>query len=229
MKKVAIIPAWSGSKGLKDKNIIDVCGKPLIAYTIEAAKDSELFERIIVSTDSKKYGEICEQYGAEVMYRGENLSNDQATTFVVIRDVLQRISYDIDFFVLLQPTSPLRTTFHIQEAVRKFESKFIDFDFLVSVKEAEFENALVHPIGEDESLKYFDADFSNYRRQLHKEYSPNGAIFIGKPKAYLEHKHFYGIRSLAYIMSNFDSIDIDDKIDYELACLHMRKRLYREK
>ena len=68
MKRLAVIPARSGSKGLKDKNIIDVCGKPLIAYTIEAARDSGLFDQIIVSTDSGEYGRISESYGARVMY-----------------------------------------------------------------------------------------------------------------------------------------------------------------
>ena len=88
MKKIAIIPARSGSKGLKDKNIIDLCGKPLLAYSIEAAVQSGCFDRIIVSTDSKRYGEIAVQYGAEFMERSDSLSNDTATTFMVIEDVL---------------------------------------------------------------------------------------------------------------------------------------------
>ena len=71
MKRLAIIPARSGSKGLKDKNIIDLCGKPLMAYSIIAAQDSKLFDKIIVSTDSDKYADIAESYGAEVMMRGE--------------------------------------------------------------------------------------------------------------------------------------------------------------
>ena len=81
MNRIAIIPARSGSKGLRDKNIIDLCGKPLMAYSIEAAKESGLFSRIIVSTDSKKYAEIAESFGAEVMMRGEELSSDNASTF----------------------------------------------------------------------------------------------------------------------------------------------------
>ena len=109
MKRIAIIPARSGSKGLKNKNIIDVCGKPLMAYTIEAACKSNLFDRIIVSTDSIEYGRLAQKYGAEVMYRGEKISNDKATTFMVIEDLLSRINCKINYFVLLQPTSPLRT------------------------------------------------------------------------------------------------------------------------
>ena len=89
MKRIAIIPARSGSKGLKDKNIIDLCGKPLIAYSIEAAFNTKLFDKVIVSTDSDTYAEISRRYGAEVFMRGENLSNDNATTYMVIEDILK--------------------------------------------------------------------------------------------------------------------------------------------
>lgn len=218
MKKIAIIPARSGSKGLKDKNIIDLCGKPLIAYTIEAAIQSGVFNHVIVSTDSEHYAEISRNYGAEVMMRGETLSNDKATTYMVLEDILKnRLSERIDYFVLLQPTSPLRNASHIKEAVTKFENRFDDFDFLVSMKESEHAKVLVNPIGEDESLKYFDTDFSNYRRQGYKDYSPNGAIFMAKPETYLNHKHFFGAKSLAYFMSVEDSIDIDCYFDIVIA------------
>lgn len=218
MKRIAIIPARSGSKGLKDKNIIDLCGKPLIAYSIEAALETNLFDHVIVSTDSEHYAEIAQHYGAEVMMRGEALSNDKATTFMVLEDILKnRLQESIDYFVLLQPTSPLRTSKHITEAIEKFESKIEHFDFLVSMKEAEHAKVLVNPIDDDESLKYFDTDFSNYRRQGYKDYSPNGAIFIAKPDSYLEQKHFFGAKALSYIMSAEDSVDIDGALDLVVA------------
>lgn len=218
MKRIAIIPARSGSKGLKDKNIIDLCGKPLIAYSIEAALETSLFDHVIVSTDSEHYAEIAQYYGAEVMMRGEALSNDKATTFMVLEDILKnRLQESIDYFVLLQPTSPLRTSKHITEAIEKFESKIEHFDFLVSMKEAEHAKVLVNPIDDDESLKYFDTDFSNYRRQGYKDYSPNGAIFIAKPDSYLEQKHFFGAKALSYIMSAEDSVDIDGALDLVVA------------
>lgn len=218
MKRIAIIPARSGSKGLKDKNIIDLCGKPLIAYSIEAALETSLFDHVIVSTDSEHYAEIAQHYGAEVMMRGEALSNDKATTFMVLEDILKnRLQESIDYFVLLQPTSPLRTSKHITEAIEKFESKIEHFDFLVSMKEAEHAKVLVNPIDDDESLKYFDIDFSNYRRQGYKDYSPNGAIFIAKPDSYLEQKHFFGAKALSYIMSAEDSVDIDGALDLVVA------------
>ena len=133
MKKIAIIRARSGSKGLKDKNIIDLCGKPLISYTIEAATLSGEFSHVIVSTDSEYYASISRQYGAEVIMRGYELSNDKATTYMVLEDILKnRLTENIDYFVLLQPTSPLRNATHIKEAIKKFEQRFEEFDFLRS-------------------------------------------------------------------------------------------------
>lgn len=219
---VAIIPARAGSKGLKNKNIIDLCGKPLMAYSIEAALKAEVFSRVIVSTDSERYAEIAKDYGAEVMMRDEELASDTATTYMVVENILKKMG-DIDYFVLLQPTSPLRNEEHIREAVQLFEEKLEKFDFLASVKEAEHASVLVRPIEEDMSLKHFDTDFSTYRRQGYKEYSPNGAIFIAKPDAYLEQKHFFGERSVGYIMDKYSSADIDDQIDYELAKVLMMR------
>ncbi len=224
MRRIAVIPARSSSKGLKDKNIIDVCGKPLIAYTIEAAKESGLFDHVIVSTDSGEYGQISKRYGAMVMYRGETLSNDCATTYMVLEDLLDRLQEPCDYFVLLQPTSPMRDAGHIIEAARCFEHNMENFDFLVSVKAAEHPKELVNKIGSDGSLKYFDADFSGYRRQGYGDCSPNGAIFMAKPDAYRKQGHFFGARSLAYNMSKADSVDIDDWMDYQLACICMAKK-----
>lgn len=225
MKTIAIIPARSGSKGLKDKNIIDLCGKPMIDYSIEAAIKANCFERIIVSTDSPKYGKIGIDAGAEVIYRGEEVSDDKASTYMVLEDLFNRIDIDFDYFILLQPTSPLRDEHHIVGAMELFESRITEYDFLVSVKEAEHAGILVKPIEEDLSLKYFDTDYANYRRQKNKEYSPNGAIFIGKPDKYLKQKHFFGARSLAYIMNGFDSVDVDTELDYKFATLCMKEKL----
>lgn len=220
MRKVAIIPARSGSKGLIDKNIKNLCGKPLLAYTIDAAKSSGIFDEIIVSTDSNKYGKISEYYGAKYFERSSQLAQDNSSTYVVIEDVLNNLNKEIDYFVLLQPTSPLRNGNHIKEACNIFETNYNKFDYLVSVKEADHNEDLVKQIDEDNSLKYFDKNFSNYKRQDSKYYEPNGAIFIGKPNKYLEHKHFFGEKAIAYFMNKIDSIDIDDEIDFKIAeCL----------
>lgn len=222
MKKIAIIPARSGSKGLVNKNILMLLDKPILAYTIEAAIQSEKFIKVIVSTDSLEYKEIAEKYGAEVVMRGEELSNDSATSYMVIKDVLEKdLGVEYDYFVLLQPTSPFRNYQHINESIEKFEKNISNYDFLVSMTETSKASTLIKPIEEDESLKHYDLDFSNYKRQNYKEYYPNGAIFIGKNKDYLERKHFFGKKSLAYFMNKADSIDIDDRLDFEFAILLM--------
>lgn len=217
MKKIAIITARSGSKGLPNKNVLLVNGKPLIAYTIEAALTSGKFEKIIVSTDSQEYIDLLSHYPIEFIKRAKHLASDNSSSFVVIEDVLQQYQgLDFDYFMLLQPTSPLRTAHHIQEACSKFEKNISRFDFLVSVTDAHKPTTLTRIIDEDESLKNFQLDYSNYtRQQYHPEYSPNGAIFIAKPKAYLQQKHFYGQKCLAYFMDKSVSVDIDDRQDFE--------------
>lgn len=218
MRKIAIIPARSGSKGLVNKNILNLCGKPLIAWSIEAAIKSKEFDRVILSTDSKQYGEIGMKYGAEIIYRGEGLSNDKATTFDVLKDIFNRINTEgIEYFVLLQPTSPLRNESHIIESIKLYESNIKKIDTLVSVCEAHKSSDLVKQIDDNMSLKYFDKDFSNYRRQRYKEYEPNGAIFISKIDTYLKVKHFFGEQGIAYVMDSTSSIDIDGKNDFLLA------------
>ncbi len=218
LRKIAIIPARSGSKGLKDKNIIDLYSKPLIAYSIEAALKSGVFEKVFVTTDSEKYAYISKKYGADVLMRSNELAQDNTPTFDVAEDVLKRTqNINADYFVLLQPTSPLRNENHIKEAVKLFEQNYDKFDFLASVTKAHHPAVLVHPLGENNSMKYFDIDYSNYKRQNYNDYTPNGAVYIAKVKEYLVQKHFYGAKSIAYIMDEVSSIDIDNIIDLELV------------
>lgn len=226
MKKIAIITARSGSKGLPNKNVLFANGKPLMAYSIEAALESREFEKIIVSTDSQEYIDLLSHYPIEFIKRSVELSSDKASSFVVIEDVLNRYSHvEYDYFVLLQPTSPLRTAQHIQEANKKFEAHFDKFDFLVSVSDAHKPTTLTRQIDEDESLKNFKLDYSNYaRQQYHPEYSPNGAIFSAKPQAYLEQKHFYGEKCIAYFMAKEVSVDIDDRLDFEYFYFILQQR-----
>lgn len=190
--------------------------KPLIAYTIIAALDSGVFDKVIVSTDSKKYKDIAESFGAEVIMRDARYSSDTSTTYTVIEHALRKIKQHYDYFALLQPTSPFRNAFHIKEAVDRFE-KSKSFDFLVSVTESTVQSCLIKPIDDDLSLKYYNLDYSNYRRQNCMEYHPNGAIFLGKISPYFKQKHFFGEKTLSYIMDRESSVDIDDRLDFELA------------
>lgn len=224
MKKIAIIPARSGSKGLPNKNVLMLGNKPLIAYTIEAALKSEEFERVIVSTDSLEYKYIAEKFGAEVFMRSEELSNDKASSFVVIEDVLNKIDAMVDYFVLLQVTSPFRNENHIKESIDLFEKSFSESDYLVSMQKSDKSSSLIKPVYDSGTLEEYNIDYSNYSRQKYDEYYPNGAIFIGKVKEYLEQKHFFGKRSKAYFMNKEDSIDIDDSLDFEIAITILNKK-----
>ena len=224
MKKIAIIPARSGSKGLPNKNILMLGNKPLIAYTIEAALKSKEFERVIVSTDSLEYKYIAEKFGAKVFMRSEELSNDKASSFVVIEDVLNKIEITVDYFVLLQVTSPFRNENHIKESIKVFEKGIDTYDFLVSMQKSDKSSSLIKPIYNSGTLEEYNIDYSNYSRQKYDEYHPNGAIFIGKVKEYLEQKHFFGKRAKAYFMNKEDSIDIDDSLDFEIAITILNKK-----
>lgn len=226
MRKIAIIPARSGSKSLKNKNILDLCGKPVIAWSIEAALRSECFERVIVSTDSKEYGQISLNYGAEVVYRSDEASSDTATTYDVLVELFKNVDLSMyDYFVLLQPTSPLRTEKHIKEAVELFETNYKEKNTLVSVTKANKTSNLIREIDDSLSLKNYDVDYSKYRRQNYKEYETNGAFFISKINHYLETKHFYGEKGIAYIMEKEDSPEIDDEMDFEVIKMLLNKRL----
>ena len=219
MKKIAIIPARAGSKGLPNKNVLMLGNKPLIAYTIEAALKSEEFERVIVSTDSLEY-----KFGGEVFMRSKELSNDKASSFVVIEDVLNKIETTVDYFILLQVTSPFRNENHIKESIKVFENGISEYDFLVSMQKSDKSSSLIKPIYNSGTLEEYNIDYSNYSRQKYDEYHPNGAIFIGKVKEYLEQKHFFGKRAKAYFMNKEDSIDIDDSLDFEIAITILNKK-----
>lgn len=224
-KKLAIITARSGSKGLPNKNILMLGDKELIKYTLENSIKSKVFDKIIVSTDSEEYKDICEQEGVQIFLRSKYLALDTTSSYEVIKDVLEKTSQEkYDYFVLLQPTSPFRNNIHIKEAVEKFEKNYEKYDYLVSMVESDKSKNLIVEIDDDESLKNYNIDFSNYRRQNYKEYHPNGAIFIGKCDKYIEKGHFFGQDSLSYIMDKESSLDIDDKFDFEVALTIINKQ-----
>lgn len=219
-KFLAIIPARSGSKGIKNKNIKLLKNKPLIAYTIDAAKESEVFDDIIVSTDSKKYKIIAEQYGAKVPFlRDISLSGDFSKTEDVIIDTitnLGKIGKKYDYFVLLQPTSPLRNFKHIQEAIDLILEE--NLNSVVSVCEVDHSLQICNTLKENKSMYNFISKNNNTLRQrMEKYYRVNGAIYIMKVNEYLKSKNFYGEKSKAYIMERKFSVDIDEEIDFLLA------------
>lgn len=219
-KFLAIIPARSGSKGLKDKNIKELNGKPMISYTIEAAKNSNIFDDIIVSTDSQKYANISLEYGASVPFlRPEYLSTDIATTNDVIEYIIEELKKngkEYDYFMILQPTSPLRTLEDMLGAVKLLFEK--DANSVVSVCEAEHSPLYMNTLDESLSMSGFiSKDTKTRRQELPKYYRLNGAIYISKVDFFLRYKDFYREKSFAYIMDKKRSIDIDDEYDFFIA------------
>lgn len=226
MKHIAIIPARSGSKGLKDKNIKLLNGKPLIAYAIEAALQSGVYDVVHVSTDSESYAQIARQYGADVPFlRNEELSSDTATTWDAMRFVVkeyEKLGKKFDVLTVLQPTSPLRTVEDIRGAYELFEKK--GADSVVGVCETEHSPLWSNVLPEDRCLKGFIKEEANGPRQkLSVYYRINGAIYMVSVPVLMEHGSLYGECGYAYVMEKEHSIDIDDELDFAMAEFLMGK------
>lgn len=217
---LAIIPARSGSKGIKDKNIKNINNKPLMAYTIEASIKSKIFDDIIVSTDSFEYRSIARSYGAWVPFlRSKELATDTTSILEVILNVLNKlenIGKTYDYFVLLKPTSPLRNEDDIIESVNLLlENKA---NSVVSVCEVENGRSLNVKLNLDGSLDNAFNDVVKLRSQnLNKEYRINGAIYICNIKYFLYKKSFYKEKSYPYVMDKIKSIDIEDMYQFRFA------------
>lgn len=226
MRNLAIIPARSGSKGLPDKNIKLLNGVPLLAYSIKAAQESGMFDKIMVSTDSKKYADIAIQYGASVPFlRSKELSGDSAGSWDVAIEVLkcyQETGHRFDTVCLLQPTSPLRTADDIVGGYALLEAK--NADAVTSVCEVEHSPLWCMTLEEDLSLSRFVfREDQRTRQQLPVYYRLNGALYIRKISYNEENINIYCQNEFAFIMPRERSIDIDTKFDLELAEVFIHK------
>lgn len=220
MENIAIIPARCGSKGIKDKNIRNLCGKPLIAYTIEAAVQSGCFNEVMVSTDSERYACIARRYGAKVPFiRSGKNATDTASSWDMVEEVLGKYeerARKFDTFCLLQPTSPLRTAEDIAMAYEIYE-KQASFA-VVSVCEAEHSPLWCGHLLENCEFEGFINQSDMKQRQAGgKFYRLNGAIYIVNTERFKQDKFLYQKGSFAYIMTQDRSIDIDTEIDFKLA------------
>lgn len=226
MKTIAIIPARSGSKGIINKNIREINGKPLLAYSIEAAKKSEIFDTIMVSTDSIEYSEIALKYGAEVPFlRSQKNSSDEASTRDCILEIFEEYKkreIRFDRFMILQPTSPLRTATNIIEAEKLYNEK--KAKTVISVCEVDHSPLWCNNLNDNLSLNNFIKTDDNQNRQvLRKFYRINGAIYLHDVKYYVENEYCFDKTSFAYIMKKEESVDIDDDIDFLLASILIKQ------
>lgn len=225
---VAIIPARSGSKGLPGKNLRLLHGKPLLAYTIEAATQCACVDRAILTTDSPQIAEVGKRYGAEVPFlRPAELARDETHTPPVIEHAVSYLEtkerYPVDIIVTLQPTSPFRGPDHIAAAVERLVAS-PHLDSVISVREVTCPPFWMLR-GEGDRLVPFVSDGVDYslleRQQLPTLYQPNGAIYVTRRTLLRDHgvlfSAFRGGQTGFMVMDWRSSIDIDTELDFVVA------------
>lgn len=214
---LAIIPARGGSKRLPRKNVLDLAGKALIAWSIEAGLNSKYIDEVIVSSDDDEILEVAKKFGANIIQRPDELASDTATTFDAIKHTIEN-SKKYDYIILLQATSPMRNEIHIDEAIKLLESKNVDA--VVSVCEMDHSPLWSNTLDESLSMQGFlkDEVLNKRSQDLEKYYRLNGAIYICKTDKLLEEESFFIKENiLAYKMDRKSSIDIDEEIDFKMA------------
>lgn len=219
MKILSIIPARAGSKGLKDKNIVNLAGKPLLAWSIESSLKSKYINKTIVSSDDTKILEIAKKYGADILIRPKNLARDITPTEPVVEHVLQSIKNikEYNYLILLQPTSPLRSEIDIDSSIELLLEKKVSA--LISVKE--IDNKILKAFinntnGYLEGVSNNEFPFAR-RQDLPKVYMPNGAIYIIEINEFLRTKKLFSSKTIPYIMSDERSLDIDTLEDLDIC------------
>ncbi|MFM4804502.1 cytidylyltransferase domain-containing protein [Aeromonas bivalvium] len=217
---IAIIPARGGSKRLPNKNILPLADKPLIVWTIEAALDSQLFDMVLVSTDSQDIADVSMSAGAMVPFlRPAELASDTATTNDVVNHMVKWVESEhgaVERVTLLQPTSPLRNADNIKDAMKLFEEK--KASAVISVCELDHPIQYCNRLPNDFSMKEFIAVSDNKRTQdLEPYYRLNGAIYIFDRKFVGFLSEIYSEGSFSYIMNKENSVDIDDEYDFIFA------------
>lgn len=229
-KIIALIPARSGSKGIKHKNIVHLNEKPLIYYTINEALKSSKITDVIVSTDDYEIAEISEKLGAKVPFlRPKTLASDISKTIdtvVYTIEEMKKLGQEYDYVVLLQPTQPLRQSFHIDEAIDLIIQK--NEESLLSVSKVKEHPILMRTLDKNGYLNNLLNENSTIRRQDFPDfYKVNGAIYINKINENLNNNTSLNDNKLAYIMDSKYDIDIDDYMDLYIA-EKMIKELHKE-
>jgi CMP-N,N'-diacetyllegionaminic acid synthase len=221
-KVLGLIPARGGSKGIPNKNIRSLLGKPLITWTIEQANASQYLDTVLVSTDSREIASIATQSGASVPFlRPSELAQDESPTVdAVIHAIrqLMAVGKQFDYVVLLEPTSPLRKKDDIDNAIELLNIQG-EADGLVSVGEIHTEHPLiVKSIHEDGYVtSYLPGVRKIYQRQqTDRAYFPYGVVYISKVTKILDKRSFYSKRTIPYLIERWQNYEIDDEVDFSI-------------
>lgn len=220
MSGVAIITARGGSKRIPGKNIKEFCGKPIIAYSIEAALESRIYDEVMVSTDSEEIAETAKTYGASVpFYRSPETSNDFATSADVIEEVLrkyQETGRAFDFFTCIYPTAPFITAKKLTQA-KSYLDTVANADGVVSVVRFSFPPQRALRIV-DGCLSYQHPEYQNSRSQdLEALYHDCGQFYFCRTEPFMKHHSLFLPNSAAYIMKEEEVQDIDNMSDWIIA------------
>lgn len=229
-KVLCTICARGGSKGVKNKNIKELCSKPLIAYTIEQAKASKLFEHIVISTDSDAIASVAKEYGAEVFFkRSAEMASDTAGKLDVIRDAFIRSEAHykdtFDYLIDLDATAPLRSVEDIVNSFNQFLQNGNDnlITAMPSRRSPYFNLVEVDLNGKVALSKQLDGTVLR-RQDAPKSYDMNASIYIWKRDAILNENSLFLEKTGLYVMPEERSIDIDNELDFEFVEFLMRKQ-----
>ncbi|MDX2158251.1 MAG: acylneuraminate cytidylyltransferase family protein [Hyphomicrobiaceae bacterium] len=218
---IAVVPARGGSKGIPRKNLVDLGGRPLIAWTISAARACPSIARVVVSTEDQEIAQAAVAHGAEWPFpRPAELAGDTTPMLDVMRHLVDGLQLDdADILLLLQPTSPLRTSEDIERAIATYLSS--GAEALISVVASEAHPSWMVKIGTDGRISTFlpDGAKATRRQDLVPAYRPNGAIYLVPVGTIRAGRSWYGADTLAFVMPRERSLDIDEPFDLRLVRL----------
>ena len=227
---IAIIPARGGSKGLLRKNTKLLGGLPLISHTIKVALESNLVDRVIVSTEDKEISSIAKKFGAEVPFmRPSNLAEDTSmvmdTYLHTVDWVVKKDAKPVESCVALLPTIPFRVSKDIDQAIKIFKNK--NANSVISVVESTVPLHWHRRITNEGILKNFLPEFNavKNRQELEKAYIPNGAVYVFQTEVLRSTRQYYTNKTYPYIMPRERSVDIDDLLDFEWAEFLLKKNI----
>jgi len=218
---LAIIPARGGSKSLPKKNIKNLCGKPLIAWSIESGLKSKYVDKVMVTTDDMEIANISKKYGASVPFlRPKELATDTATTFDAIKHTIEfyksELQLEFDYIVLLEPTSPLREEDDINNMIKRIVENEEKFDSIVSVGEVHEHPSIMKKIVNHDYLEDYcvELEMKSRRQDNDSAYFPYGVAYIVKTETLLGEQTFYTNKNSFYKIKRYQCYEIDDIYDF---------------
>lgn len=224
-RRICLVPARGGSQRVPRKNVAPLAGRPLLAWTVEAALASGLFQRVVVSTEDEAIARVAERHGAAVLERDAALATATATGVDVCVDAIERwttAGERFDVLAFLLPTSPLRTAEDLRGAWQRFLER--DADFLMAVTDYAIPPFWALEEREGYLRPYWGHEYLVKSQELPRVCVDNGAVYLARIEAFLRERTFYGERLVGYWMPRERSVDVDEPVDLALAEFFLARR-----